>query len=284
MKFGMNLCLWTTEVTPQYYPVLRRLKSLGFDGVEIPITPGHGEDFDTLRRLLADEGLECTTLTNLPPDANPVSAEARVRRKGVDALKWAVEMSALLGSRILSGPLYVASNQFTGTGPTSEELERFADVLRLACASAAEADITLCIEFMNRFETYLVNTTADAVALAARGNAPNLALVYDTHHAHLEERNIADAIRGAGGAIKHLHFSESHRGALGTGLVNWQATTAALGEAGFDGWVMIEAFGKDVAPLNTAAHVWRNVFSSKEDVARDGLAFVRRCFPQKDGQ
>lgn len=281
MKIGMNLCLWTTRVTAEYYPVIRLLKSLGFAGVEVPISPGHSEDFAELRRLLDGEGLECTTLTNLPTDANPVDSDARVRQKGADALKWAMDLSAALGSRIVSGPLYVASNQFTGTGPTPEELARSADVLREACSYALASQITLCIESMNRFETYLLNTTADAMHLRSLVDAPNLALVYDTHHAHLEESSILEAIQGAGSAIRHLHFSESHRGALGTGLVDWEATVTALNAAQFDGWVMIEAFSTDVPPLNQAAHVWRDVFTSKDDVARNGIAFVQSCFPQK---
>lgn len=271
-------------MTAEYYPIIRLLKSLGFAGVEIPITPGHSEDFNELRRLLNGEGLECTTLTNLPADANPVDPDARVRQKGVDALKWAVDISAAFGSRIVSGPLYVASNQFTGIGPTPDELARSADVLREACSYALASQTTLCIEFMNRFETYLLNTAAEAMHLRSLVNATNLALVYDTHHAHLEESSIPEAIQGAGNAIKHLHFSESHRGALGTGLVDWQKTVSALNAVQFDGWVMIEAFSTDVPPLNRAAHVWRDIFTSKEDVARTGIAFVQSCFSQKTGE
>ncbi len=87
MKFGMNLCLWTTAVTAAHFPLLRALKSEGYDGVELPITRGNPEIFDELRRVLAGEGLQCTTLTNLRADANPVNADPRVRQQAVDNLK-----------------------------------------------------------------------------------------------------------------------------------------------------------------------------------------------------
>lgn len=158
MKVGMNLVLWTLAVTPEHYPLLGQLKHLGYEGVEIPITPGNGEDFGELRRVLDGEGLLCTTLTNLRPDANPVSSDPQVRQAGLDSLKWAVDISQRLDSPILSGPLYVAADTFTGAGPTEAELDRSAAVLRDACAYADPGGTMLCLEYLSRFETYMLNT------------------------------------------------------------------------------------------------------------------------------
>ena len=278
MKIGMNLVLWTLAVRPEHHGLLRSLRTLGYEGVEIPITPGNGEDFGEIRRVLDGEGLACTTLTNLRPEANPVSPDAAVRQKGLDGLKWAIDTSQHLGSTILSGPFYAASDVFSGTGPTMEELDRSAAVLREACAYAAPSGTALCIEFLSRFETYLLNTTRDAAQLTDMVGAPNIGLVYDTHHAHLEEHDIHVALTAAGRRIRHVHFSESHRGTLGGGLLDWTGTVGALKFIGYDGWLMVEAFSTEVAELARKAKVWRNTFTSRDQVAVDGIAFTRRVW------
>ena len=275
-KLGMNLFLFTDAVTPDHYPLLKTLKQLGFEDVEVPITRGHGERFAELRRVLDDEGLACTTLSSLTPEANPVSPDPRVRAAAVDSLKWAIDTSHQLGSPTLSGPLYAASDAWTGKGPTPDELARSAEVLAQACAYAGPAGQTLCLEFLNRFEAYLVNTVAQTRALIGQTGADNLAIAYDTHHAHIEEGDAAGSIRAAGAKLRHTHISESHRGSLGTGQVNWPAIFGGLDAIGFDGWLMVEGFATDVEPLAKSAHVWRDVFPSKEAVARDGIAFLRK--------
>ena len=278
MKIGMNLVLWTLAVRPEHYGLLRSLRQLGYDGVEIPITPGNGEDFAEIRRVLDGEGLACTTLTNLRPDANPVSSDAAVRQKGLDGLRWATDASQRLGSTILSGPFYAASDVFTGRGPTPEELDRSASVLREACAYAAPFGITLCLEFLSRFETYLLNTTEQAARLADTVGAANIGLAYDTHHAHLEEDDIHAALTAAGSRIRHVHFSESHRGTLGGGLLDWTGTVGALKSIGYDGWLMVEAFSTEVSELARKAKVWRDTFADRDQVAADAIAFTRRVW------
>lgn len=274
----MNLVLWTLALTPEHYGLLRSLRRLGYAGVEVTITPGNGENFAEVRRVLDGEGLERTVLTNLGPHANPVDPDSQVRQRALDTLRWVIDTGAELGSPMVSGPLYAAANTFTGTAATEAELERSADVLRAACHHAAASGTTLCLEFMSRFETYLVNTTAQAARLAGQVGAENLGLVYDTHHAHLEENDIRAALVGAGDRVRHVHLSESHRGTLGSGLLDWGATVRALKTIGYDGWLMIETFGTDVTELARKAHVWRNTFASKDEVAAGGIVFARRLW------
>lgn len=274
-RFGMNLYLFTDAVTPDFYPLLRDLRALGYAGVEIPITRGHGERFGELRRLLDDEGLACTTLTSLKPESNPVSPDPRTRGRALDDLKWAIDTGPL-GSQTLSGPLYAASNSFTGAGPTGDELAWSADVLRQACEHAEPVGARLCLEFLNRFEGYLVNTVSETMALIGRVGAGNIGIAYDTHHAHIEESGASAAITAAGARLHHTHISESHRGTLGMGQVDWSSTFRSLKTSGYSGWLMVEAFASDVQPLARSAHVWRNTFQSKAQVARDGISFLRK--------
>ena len=279
MKFGMNLYVWTTNLSTQFFYLLPYLKGLGYDGVEIPIAVGNDNVYLDIKQELTKEGLACTSITNLGADADPISPDSNVRRKGLDRLRWAIDISALLGSQNLVGPYFAAYGVFSGSGPAQDELMRSADVMRAAAIYAQGAGLTLSIEFLNRFETYLLNTTAQSKALVDRVGQPNFGILYDTHHAHHEENRLHDAITKDGGAaITHVHFSENQRGTLGSGLVDFQGTVAALKAIGYhqsDRWVMVEAFNKNVPGLAAPAHLWRNCFDSPEQVAEQGIKFLQ---------
>ena len=67
MKTGMNLLLWTGNVTEEHYPLLDKIKSLGFDGAELPMFSFEEAQYRAIRRKMTDIGLECTTVTIVPP-------------------------------------------------------------------------------------------------------------------------------------------------------------------------------------------------------------------------
>jgi D-psicose/D-tagatose/L-ribulose 3-epimerase len=220
VKIGMNLFLWTINITEDLFPLFPELKAVGYEGLEIPIARANKPIYVNIRKLLDDLGLQCTTIFNLGAPLNPISPDKAVREKALDELKWAIDTSrGLLRSEALVGPYYSAYAVFSGKGPTTDELQWSAEVMRDAAAYAG--DLRMSIEFLNRFETYLLNTTGQTVSLVDYVKHPNFGILYDTHHAHHEENNICAAITAAGDRINHVHFSESQRGTLGTGLVDW---------------------------------------------------------------
>jgi D-psicose/D-tagatose/L-ribulose 3-epimerase len=99
--------------------------------------------------------------------------------------------------------------------------------------------------------------------------------MYDTFHANIEEKDPAAAIREVAPVCAHVHISENDRSTPGTGGVNWKATFDALKEVNYDGWLMIEAFGLALPEIAAATKIWRKMFSSEEQLAKDGLAFMK---------
>lgn len=278
MRFGIGMYLWTTDVRPEHYPIFSTLAGLGYDGAEIPVGSALTADNHAIRRALDDAGLGCTTILNLPAESNPVSPDPAVRRRGLDEIRAGVDAAHVLGSTVLSGPFQTAYAVFTGAGPTEQELEWSADVMRAAAEHAAQADVVLAVEFLNRHEGYLINTLEQSAALTARVDHPAFGVLYDTHHAHAEEDDVVAAITTHGAAIKHVQASENNRGGLGAGQVSWAATAAALDAVGYDGWVAAEAFAADVPGLSTKAHVWRDTFGSKDRFAVEAIDFMRTTF------
>ena len=275
MKTGMNLLLWTTHVTAEHFPILEKLKKTGFDGVEIPLFEGDAGHFKTVRKELDNLGLGCTTVTVVGEDANPISPDAGVRRKAVERLKWAIEMNAVLGSGFMAGPFHSPLAVFTGQGPTADEKARAADTLRQAAEIAAANKVTLTIEYLNRFECYFLTTAADAAALVDAVGHPNFKTMYDTFHANIEEKSPSKGVAALGNRMAHVHISESDRGTPGTGMVRWDESFKALKGAGYDGWLVIEAFGRALPALAAATKVWRDLFPSAEEVYTQGLRFMK---------
>jgi len=275
MKTGMNLLLWTTHVTADHYPILAQLKKAGFDGVEVPLFEGDEAHFRGVRKELDNQGLKCTVVTVMNEQANPISPDAAVREAAVERLRWAIDMTATLGGEVLAGPFHSPLAVFTGQPPTEDEKKRGADVLRHAAEFAQQAKVRLAIEYLNRFECYFLTTAADARALVKEVNHPHFRSMYDTFHANIEEKDLAQTIAGVADSFIHVHISENDRGTPGTGHVHWDETFRALRRVNYDGWLVIEAFGRALPALAAATRVWRDLFPSPEDVYTQGLRFMK---------
>jgi D-psicose/D-tagatose/L-ribulose 3-epimerase len=279
MKLGMNMLLWSTDVTgPEYLPVFEQLRDLGYDGIEVPIfdtSPATIAGYEQLGERLAGLGLEALGVGARTGDDSPISPDPAVRERGLQATNAAVDICATLGATRICGPLGAPLGYFTGAGPTDEERQHAVKSLRAAAEHAATRDVTIVVEYLNRFEMYLINCAADAAALVRVVDHPNCRLMYDTFHAHIEEKDPRAALQDCRDVLVHVHASENDRGTPGTGQVAWDETFAALKEIGYDGWIVIEAFGDALPDLAAATKIWRRMFESEEQLARDGGAFIR---------
>jgi D-psicose/D-tagatose/L-ribulose 3-epimerase len=275
VKLGINLYLWADEMHDGLMPVLESLKAIGYDGVEVPIFDLDVDAWSRWGQRLDDLGLERTANTVIAPEHDPVSSDPRIREAAYDHMRAVVDCCAAVGSPLLCGPHQVALGVFTGTGPTDEEWKRSVEHLQRVAAYAADADVVLAEEVVNRFELYHLNILDQAIRFVDEVGHPNCRIHLDTFHAHIEEKDPAAAIRRAGPRIAHVHISENDRGVPGTGAVAWDATFDALREIGYDGWLTVEAFGNFLPNLAAATRIWRRLFDSEDQLARDAYAFMR---------
>lgn len=277
MKYGMNLLLWTGDDTEErMLPVYDSLASMGYDGVELTLFSGDPDDYAALGRHLDTLGLERTCVCIRNAEDDPISPDPAIRRKAVAALEHAVDCAQAAGSSLLAGPFYAAIGQFSGAPPTEDEWKRSAEVLREVAAYAENRQITLALEFLNRFEIYLLNDAAETRRMALEVGASNLGVHYDTFHANIEEKDPATAIEGCADRLYHVHISENDRSTPGQGQVRWRETFDALSRVGYDGWLTVEAFGGAIPELVAATKIWRRMFESEEQLARDALEFMKR--------
>lgn len=274
MKFGMNLLLWTGELNDDLIPVLESLKQMGYDGVELPMF-NLDLDYDAWGKRLDDLGLERTAVTVRGAEDNPISPDASVRVKGVELTKQTLDCCRAAGATHLVGPYHSALGLFSGKGPTEDEWKWGVDCMRQVAEHAGDVGVTLGVECLNRFETYLLNTHSDSARFAREVDHPNCRVMYDTFHANIEEKDIAQAIRDCADVLCHVHISENDRSTPGAGNIRWEENFTTIREVGYDGWLMIEAFGLALPELAAATKIWRRMFDSEEQLARDGLAFMK---------
>lgn len=275
MKYGINLYLWADDMHDGLVPVLEKLKQIGYDGVEVPIFDLDQAKWKTWATRLDDLGLERTANTVIAPERNPVSADPKIRKAAYEHMQGVVDSCATVGSSILCGPHQVALGVFTGKGATEDEWKRSVDHLRRVAEYAEPAGVTLAEEVVNRFELYHLNTLDQGIRLVDEVGHPSCKLHLDTFHAHIEEKNPADAIRRAGKRIAHVHISENDRGVPGSGSVAWDGTFDALRDVGYDGWLTVEAFGNFLPNLAAATKIWRPLFESEEQLAAEAHAFLK---------
>jgi D-psicose/D-tagatose/L-ribulose 3-epimerase len=275
MKYGMSLLLWATHVTAEHFPIIEKLKKTGYDGVELPVFEGDEAHYKKIGAELAKQGLRSTAVTVVTPEANPISPDAALRKAGLERIKWAIDMTAAAGGESLCGPFHSPLAVFSGDPPTADEKKRCAEVMRQAAEYAQTAKVQLCIEYLNRFECYFLTTAADAVALVKAVDHPSFKTMYDTFHANIEEKSQASAIATATGHFAHVHISENDRGTPGTGQVHWDEAFKALKQSKYDGWFVIEAFGRALPALAAATKVWRDLFPNPEEVYTQGLRFMK---------
>lgn len=277
MKIGFCMLLWTTAVNEEHRSLLTDLKMTGYDGIEIPIFEGTPDDYARIGKMLDDLELDRTAISIIPTlDKNPLSANSTERQAAVDHLKWLVDCTAALGAQGIGGPLHQTLGEFSGAATTDDEFDRAREVHLKVGDYARDANVTIALEAVNRFESYFATTMEQLDTYVTSVNHPAIKTMYDTFHANIEESDPVAAYTDYQNNVVHVHISENDRGAPGRGHVPWAETFKAIKSSGYDQWLTIEAFGRGLPDLAAATRVWRDFAETPEAVYREGYQTIRQ--------
>jgi D-psicose/D-tagatose/L-ribulose 3-epimerase len=285
MQFGIHSLLFTETFLEKDLPLLDKFKAMGFDAVEIiPFDP---DNFPAskVRKAAADLGLTINTGYGMPAQYNIISPDPKVRRDGIEFSKKLIDLSNEAGARVFGGVIYCGWGYLTGRMRTEDEwkwaVEGYQEIASYAQASS---DLILGIEPVNRFESHFINIAADAVKFIRDVGRPNVKVHLDTFHMIREEDNLVEAVRTADGLLGYVHACENQRGIPGRGQVPWVDFFRALKDVGYDGCVTIESFDPNMESIAKLCCIWRKLADSPEQLATEGLAFLKKVYGEVYGE
>ena len=273
-KIGFNVLAWTAAVSDDLFPIIDRLKHIGYDGVEFYLGAQDTAAYKRMGDYTRDLGLETTSVMTMGKDDNPISESVAIREKALDKMKWGVDRAHDLNAKIICGPFHSAHTVFVNRPALDQEYALAGEVLNAAAEYAAQANIVFALEALNRFECYLCNTMEQLLKLVKAADHPNVRAMFDTHHSNIEEKSYASALATIAPVLAHVHISENDRGTPGEGQVLWDNAFSSLAEIKYQGWLTIEAFSRNDPDFANAIGVWRE-FSDPWDIAEKGYTFIR---------
>jgi len=273
-KVGIYYAYWTHDWDADFVPFVAKVKRLGFDVLEVnsgTVAEMSAAERARLKAAAEKHGIELTSCIGLPAKYDPASADRATRQRGIAFLKEQVKGVAAAGIREIGGIVY---SYWPGTLPAGETdkrpyWDRSVRSLREVMKTAEDYGVLLHMEVVNRFEQYLLNTAAEAVAYVREVGSPNCTVLLDTFHMNIEEDNFARAIRTAGKHLGHLHIGETNRRAPGRGKMPWGEIFGALKAIRFKGSVVMEPFLMPGGEVGRDIKVFRDL--------RDGVNLDREA-------
>ncbi len=279
MQFGIHSLLFNETFLEKDLPLLEKCKRMGFDAVEIiPFDP---DNFPArrVREVAASLGLTINTGYGMPAEYNIISPDAAVRRRGVEFSKKLIDLSNEAGAKVFGGMIYCGWGYLTGKMRTEDEWKWGVENYREIASYALEtSNLTLGIEPVNRFESHFINTVSDALRFIQEIGLPNVKVHVDTFHMIREEDDITQAVLDAGDKLGYVHACENQRGIPGTGLVPWRDFFRALRRVGYDGCITIESFDPNMENIAKLCCIWRKLADTPEQLAAEGLAFLKAAW------
>ena len=279
MQIGVNTWVWTSPLTTEELEKLApKVKEMGFDWIEVPLEGLDDMDHKRGAEIIKEFDLGVSGCVAMGPDRDLIHLDKAIRDNGMAYVKGSIQAVHDLGGNNLVGPLYSAVGRTWQSTPEerARDTEVLVENLSELADFAADFDVILCVEPLNRFETSFINLAEQAIEVVDRVDHPNCQIMLDTFHMNIEEKSLGDAIRAVGPRLRHVHACENDRGAPGTGNIPWDEIAKALRDIYYGGPVVIESFTAKVKSIARAAAIWLALAPSQDALAEDGLKFLRQ--------
>jgi len=276
-KLGVHALVWVGGWShEECAKAIGQTAELGFDLIEIPALDPKSIDVDFTRRTLQQNKLGVSMSLGLDAASDISSGDPDKIKRGEALLLDALRVARDIGATHVCGILYSAFQKYFSP-PTEKGIQGSIDAIRRFCAEAAKSNITIGMEVVNRYESNVLNTAAQAVDFCKRVGAPNIKVHLDTYHMHIEEADIEAAIVETGPMLGYFHIGESNRGYLGAGSLDFDRVFRGLAKADYKGPITFESFSSAVVnqPLSGILAIWRNLWTDGRDLAGHAKDFIQ---------
>lgn len=281
-KFGVDSFIWAENFSEKDLWIIQKAKDLGFEVIDFAISNPYKFPTEMVKAELARVGIDCVCTTTLTHTTNPISPDPEIRKAAVAAMKKCVDICNTLGAPILGGVNYAAWGYITKKPRTEQEWAWGVESMREAALYAKETgSVTICVECVNRFETFFLNIAEDAVKFCKDVGTGNMKVHLDCFHMIREEKSFSGAVRTCGKEyLGYIHVNENDRGIPGTGLVPFREFLQAVHDVGYDGPLVIESFDPSFEELAGNCAIWRSFAPTGEALATEGLANLKAIAAQ----
>ncbi|NVJ86242.1 MAG: sugar phosphate isomerase/epimerase [Algoriphagus sp.] len=278
VTFGVSTWLWTSPFNKETVSLFPKIKSFGYDAVEIPVEDPALIDLKLVKDALETNGLKPVICGAFGPTRDFTHEDPSYHQTCFEYLDSCFEIATELGAGFVAGPMYSAVGKARLVSPEQRKIEwdRAVQNLRKVCHRAGEFGLDIALETLNRFETDLINTAEELIQLIKDINEPQAKALLDGFHVSIEEPSIEEAIRKVGDKLIHVQVSENYRGTPGTGQTNWAAWKKGLEDIDYRGTISIESFTPNVKELAGAVCIWKPLVPSQDGFAQEGLQFLKK--------
>ncbi len=275
-RLGIHSFVWTDGRTQNgLEKAMQDAAACGYRIIELAYLRPDKFDLQRLAARARAVDLDIVVTMGLPLSADVSSEDASVVLAGETLLSDAVKAVRDIGGIRLGGILYSAHTKYAHM-PTERGRENSISAIAKTADIAKQAGVELVLEIVNRFETNLLNTTAQGLDFIKRTGSDYVRLHLDTFHMNIEEVDPAAAIRLAGDKIGYFHVGESNRGYLGAGVIDFDRIFDALVEIGYDRDVVFESFSSTIVDeaLSVACGIWRDTWTDNVPLAKHAKRFI----------
>lgn len=253
----------------------------GYDLIELAALDPESFDADMTAKLLQQHGLSAGVSLGLDDETDVSSDDDDKVAAGRRRLGLALDLVRDVGGDYLGGVIFGKLGRYTA--PVTERgRANSVETIAWLADRASQSGITLGLEFCNRYETNVLNTTAQTLRFIDEVGRDNVVAHLDTYHMNIEETSFREPVLDAAraGKLGYVHVGESHRGQLGTGSIPWAEFFAALHEVEYAGTITFESFSSEVVhpTLSSTLSIWRNLWTDSTGLATGAREFLRRSY------
>ena len=278
IKLGVSTWLWTSPFTTETVELFPKIKSMGYDAVEIPVEYPEKIDGKKVKEALRKNGLDPIVCGAFGPTRDLTNDDSAVHQNCFNYIEECFKLCVEWDAKFLAGPMYSAVGKARMVSPEQRKVEwdRAVTNLRKVCQMAQDKGLMIALEPLNRFESDLINTAEDALRLIKDINHPSAKVLLDGFHMAIEEPDLEKAITSVGDKLIHVQVSENYRGTPGTGQTPWYAFKNGLDKINYSGVVSIESFTPEIKELAGAVCIWKNLAKSQDGFASEGITFLKK--------
>lgn len=276
MKYGIYYAYWEKEWSGDYFKYIEKVAKLGFDFLEIACTPILGyskEMLADLRKAAKDNGIFLTAGHGPSAEQNLASSDPAIVQNAKSFFTELLKRLEIMDIHTIGGGIYSYwPVDFSKPIDKPADWARSVANVREMGKIAADCGVDYCLESLNRFEGYLINTAAECVKFVKEVDVPAVKVMLDTFHMNIEEDSIGGAIRSAKGLLGHFHTGECNRRVPGRGRMPWAEIGAALKDIGYTGNVAMEPFVVPGGRVGEDIKIWRTLEADVSEPALDAAA------------